>query len=183
MAKLYSDTQLRPLTIEDEDGTIRVYKGFKLNAFNILNESFKMLKTLAPSIGTVADSMSNKDDEDLYSTPTTWTAAMQMLENNLSELHFADLVEKLTGNLICNGNAIDDWDKHFDKYIYDLPDILVWTWRENFADFFTRNHLVRSKMKTFKEKMNPKVAAVISALAESNDFKIQDINEESGKDI
>lgn len=180
MAKYYSSTQMKPLTIEDDNGDIRVYKGFKLNAKTLLTESFKLLKTVMPALGTVADGYNN---QDLLMPPQTYTAAAQMLENNLSEDHFEDLVFKLTGNLICNGDAIADWDKHFDEFVYDLPEVIAWAGKENFADFFIRNHLVRSKLSRIKEQMSPQIKELLSKMTESEDSKSNDIKEKSGNDI
>lgn len=181
MANIYSKTQMKSLVIEDEDGSIRTYRGYKLNSLTLLTESFKILKAIVPSIGTIIDGYNS--NQDLYLPPQTYTAAAQMLENNLSEEHFQDLVMKLTGNLICNKEAIDDWNEHFDKYIYDLPEIIVWVGKENFADFFTQNHLVRSKWKQIKEKMNPQLLEMVTTMFENNDIKNNDTKEENGNDI
>lgn len=180
MASIYSKTQMKPLTVEDADGTFRVYRGCKLNAITLLTESFKLLKAIIPALGTVADGYNN---QDMYLPPQTYTAAAQMLENNLSEEHFQDLVMKLTGELTCDKQAIDDWNEHFDKYIYDLPEIIAWVGKENFADFFTRNHLVRSKWKQIKETMNPQLLEMVTTMFENNDTKNNDTKEENGSDI
>jgi hypothetical protein len=180
VAKYYSKTQMKALTIEDENGDIRIYKGFKLNAKTLLTESFKLLKTVMPALGTVADGYNN---QDLMMPPQTYTAAAQMLENNLSEDHFEDLVDKLTGNLICNGDAVDNWDKHFDEYVYDLPEVIAWAGRENFADFFIRNHLVRSKLRLIKSKMSPAVQEILSKILDEDSSKSKDTSGKSGNDI
>ena len=180
MAKIYSDTQMKQLVIEDEDGKLRVYKGFKLNARTTMVESLKLLKTLLPSIGSIADGLTNTDQ---YTMPTTLAGAAQLLESNLDEAHLDDLIMKLTGNLLCNGEVIDDWDKHFDQYIYDLPEIIAWTGKENFADFFTKNHLVRSKLRILKEKLNPQVAEMVGKILGDNESKKQDTNVQSGENM
>lgn len=177
--KYSKNRSMKPLTIEDEDG-IRIYKGQKLAAHPVLFESLKLLKVLLPSIGSVVD---NTGKETILEIPQTWTVAAQMLESNLTEEHFESLVMKTTGSLICNGEAIEDWDEHFDKYIYDLPKVIGWAGEENFADFFTRNHLVRSFTKNMNLQVVPQIKSLFSKIQNEDVDMSSDINKKSGNDI
>lgn len=180
MSTKYSKNRaMKPLTIEDGD-KVRVYKGQKLAAQPLLFETWKLIKVMLPAGASFADSMSQ---ESVLELPQTWTIAAQMLESNLTEEHFADLVEKLTGELICNGEAISDWDAHFDEYIYDLPKVIAWAGEENFYDFFTRNHLVLSFWTKMKGKVEPMVKNLFSKMQTGSEDKSSDTNEENGSDI
>ena len=180
MSTKYSKSRaMKPLTIEDGD-SIRVYKGQKLGAQPLLFETWKLIKVFLPAGASFVDAQTN---ENILALPQTWTVAAQMLEANLTEEHFADLVMKLTGNLICNGEAISDWDAHFDEYIYDLPRVIAWAGEENFYDFFTRNHLVRSWLTKMKDKVAPMVKDLFSKMKIEGSDKSNVTNEESGQDI
>lgn len=176
MTTKYSSARaMKPLTIEDGD-TTRIYKGQKLAAHTLLLETLKIIKTLLPAGGALAD---NFNQEDL---PQTFTAAAQMLQMHLTEEHLEDLVMKLTGELVCNGEAIADWEAHFDKYVYDLPDVIAWAGEENFYDFFTRNHLVRSWIKKMGVKVAPLRESLMSLIPTESVNKNSDTNEKNGSD-
>lgn len=167
----YSKTQLKTLTIDAEDG-LRTYKGFKLNARQVMLEGFKMLKVLLPSLGTGIDQLTNKDD--MFDMPNTFGAMFQLLNENLTEDQFACLVDKLLGSLVCNSEAVDDWVAHFDTYPQDLIEVISWAGRENFYSFFMESSMLQSKVKSIAEMIDPKVKEKINNVLKSN---VQDTKE------
>ncbi len=136
MANNYSNKELKPLTIDAEDG-LRVYKGFKLNSYQVMTEGFKMLRVLMPSFGTGIDQMTNDNGLEI---PNTFGAMMQLLNENLSEEQFTTLADKLLGSLVFNGDVVEDWVDHFDQYPQDLIEVLGWSGKENFYNFFYGKH-------------------------------------------
>lgn len=160
MAKSYSKNTLKPLTIEQGE-ELRVYKGFKLNSLEVMKEGFKILKALMPSLGTGIDQLSNDDG---FSAPNTFGAMFQLLNENLTEEQFTVLVDKLLGSLICNSETIEDWVEHFDKYPQDLIEVISWTGKENFHDFFMESTMLRSKLKSLVQLVDPKVVNTINDL-------------------
>lgn len=166
MANNYSKNTLKPLTIEGTSGDIRVYKGFKLNARQVMIEGYKMLKAVMPSLGTGIDQMANADD---INPANTFGAMFQLLNENLTEEQFTGLVDKLLGSLLCNGDLIEDWVEHFDKYPQDLIEVIGHTGKENFYDFFMESTMIRSKIKGLVQLMEPKVLEKMQSLLNGNE--------------
>lgn len=166
MANNYSKNQMKPLTIDGDSG-LRTYKGFKLNAYQVTVEGFKILKAILPSLGTGIDQLSN--GQDLYETPNTFGAMFQLLNENLSEDQFTTLVDKLLGSLVCNGEAIEDWIKHFDEYPQDLIEVISWAGGESFYSFFMESTMLKSKVKSIAEMLDPNLKEKISNVLKSKE--------------
>jgi hypothetical protein len=157
MSNIYSKVQLKPLTITDGDD-IRIYKGFKLNARNVAEEGFKLLKAVSPALGAGIDSFMKSEEFDV---PQTFMQIFQMLNMNLEPEHFLELCDKTMGSMLCNGELVEDWCEHFDKYPQDHLEVMAWAGKENFHDFFMRSGMVASKLKWIKEKIPQEVKSLL----------------------
>ena len=124
--------------VEGSDGKERLYKAYKLPAHTVAVEGFKLLKAILPSLGSGIDSISQDTEEMALfgERSTTWTAAFQLLESNLTSEHFEDLVSKMFGSLMYVSDPITE--EHFDEYIEDYLEVLVWLFKENFSMLFSR---------------------------------------------
>lgn len=142
--------------IKGVDGEERIYKATKMSAPIVATEGYKLLRAILPSLGATLDDMGT-DEEDFFERKTTYTAAFQLLYNNLTVEHFQDLQEKLTGSLIYFDEPIKL--DHFDEHVGDYLEVLAWLFKENFVNFILESGMLRSKIQTLKTMLqeNPKM--------------------------
>lgn len=164
-------------TISD-DNKIRKYQANKLGAMEVSLEGFKLLKALTPSIGVGIDEARNNELSILDSTQTvSWM--LQLLSDNLKESHYMELVDKLLGSLVFNGEAIEDWSDHFDDYEEDFLEVLIWLFKDTFYGFFMKSTILKplvQVMEEMKEVVLPRITEVMTNVLKHNE---QDSNEES----
>jgi len=132
--------------VKGVDGEERLYKAYKLPTLELAKEGYEILLSILPSIGTGLDDI--KNEESLISSNTTWTAAFQLLRNNLTPEHFETLQYKLLGSLLFVDTPITA--DHFDKYPGDYFEVITWLFKENFTAFFTESGMLRSKIQNVK---------------------------------
>ncbi|AUR92158.1 hypothetical protein NVP1170O_045 [Vibrio phage 1.170.O._10N.261.52.C3] len=148
----YSKVFLPKIVIEDGDSE-RVYKARRLSSRGVMTEGFKILQVLLPSIGIAVDAATSKEE---FEMPQTFSAAFQLLNENMDEEQFTELVDKIMGSVTCNGEEIgEDWDEHFDEYPQDFLEVVGKMGVETFKGFFMGSTMLTSKLKKLK-KMLPK---------------------------
>lgn len=164
----YSKTLITKM-ITGVDGKERLYKAYKMPAQTTAIEGFKLLKAVMPSIGTGLDDMRNSDDTEEFNISTTWTAAFQLLQNNLTVEHFEDLQDKLMGSLMYVDTPIKE--DHFDEFIGDYLEVLFWLFKENFSNFILQSGMLRSKIQNAKKMVqgNQKLSELIENVLKEAD--------------
>ena len=146
----YSKTIIEKI-ITGENGELRKYQTNKLGAKDVSIEGFKLLKALAPSAGVGIDTLASGDAYGLIDTSQTYTAMLQLLSENLTEDHFAQLEDKLLGCLTVDGKKIEDWSDHFDLHEGDFLEVLGWIGKETFTGFFSRSTILKYWIRKIKE--------------------------------
>ncbi len=144
-------------TLEIKDVTDpRTYQINKLSSQEVAKESFKIIKIFLPSVGVGLDALKNSDEFDFMQVDRTATTVIQLLADNLEDQHFAELQFKMLDTLRFNGQEIEDWSEHFDdKYAKDYLEVLVWSFKENFYDFFMESTILSPTIKKLKEVVLP----------------------------
>ncbi|MCP4320557.1 MAG: hypothetical protein GY787_01600, partial [Alteromonadales bacterium] len=125
---IYSRDNRAKKSIED-----RTYVLKKWSTVSTMFEGKRIGLAIAPSLTTIADMklaksqdvLSELDEQEQVSF--ILTAAITQLAGNFSDELFHDTVNKLLSGISMDGDVIEDWSAHFDKYPEDFMEILVWS--------------------------------------------------------
>lgn len=146
----------------------RKYKLRRWNVATTNREGIELIKVLAPSVAVVADSWlsnSNRSEiEELLGQEDisyTLTSAATHLSTMLEPDHVSDLYDKLLSGLSIYDKEkedwveIHDWNEFFDDDVYeeDFMNILTWSVKENLYNFFTKQAMFQSTLKSLKTKI------------------------------
>jgi len=157
----YSKTKVK-LKIEDRTYTIK-----KLGARDLNIEGFKLIRVFAPSAGAGIDAYRNQDEFGILDGSNTVAAMLQLLSENLTEEHYTNLTDMLLGSLAYDGDTLEEWSDHFDteEFEGDFLEVLVWAFKENFYNFFTKSTILVSLME--------KAKTIVLPMLEDNESKIE----------
>ncbi len=142
---IYSRDNRAKKSIED-----RTYVLKKWSVRSTMLEGKRIGLAIAPSLTTIADMklaksqdvLSELDEQEQVSF--ILTAAITQLAGNFSDELFQETIDKLLSGISMDGDVIEDWSDHFDKYPEDFMEILVWSIKENVWDFFMKQRMFRS---------------------------------------
>jgi hypothetical protein len=154
-----------------KSGEERIYKAAKLSSRTIFIEGTKLLKCVLPSVGAAIDSMSGKDEDDIFNDmpKNTFGTAFQYLMENLSDDHMNDLTLKLMGKMFIGDDEIKDIDEYFNDHPENFLDILVWLFKENFGNFIMENDILASMISKVSSLLTPKMKEMLEKM--KNDLK------------
>lgn len=174
MSTKYSKKIISKL-IDDEDGP-RKYQANKLGAYEVSLEGFKIIKAMTPSAGVGIDAIIGTEGDIAFLGETNTVSGMfQLLAENLTPEHYTELVDKLLGSLMFNGEDIEDWSDHFDEYPQDFLEVLAWLGKETFTDFFVKSTILKPLIGKIKMMVLPKIKESLGNVMKLNE---QDSNEE-----
>lgn len=134
-----------------------------MGALTVGLEGLKLVRALAPAMGSGIDAMMEKKDrEDMLLDPVnnTFGKMLTMLTAHISDEHWVELSDKLLGSLMLGEDKIDI-EQHFDSYNGDFLEVLLWLFQENFKDFFMQNATIRTLIDKSMALMSPKLTEML----------------------
>jgi hypothetical protein len=142
-----------PKILDREDGTADKYHITKLSSYEVATEGYKIIKALAPSIGVSIDGMISSGSIESFGLDQSKTATgmLQLLSENLEVDDFTGLLDKLLGKMCYNEKEVEDWSDHFDDHPGDFFEIIAFSFKENFFDFFTKSTILSPMIETVME--------------------------------
>ena len=151
-------------SIKDSDGEERIYQAYKVGAFTVATEGFKILSALSPSAGVGIDSLQAKSNKEEFDDTQSHTfgAMLSMLSEHVTPEHFDDLSQKLMGSLMLGKEEIADLEAHFDLHEGDMLDILVWLFQENFTNFIMKSGTVQSWTNKITSLLTPELKEIVN---------------------
>ena len=134
-------------------------KGFKI--------FFRLTKTLAPTLASLADNMINKD-AIMPEVDHMLTQAVMLLTDRLDENDFLAISTELLKGLRVDGSEVD-FETFFRGNYGELLVLLEWSLKANFADAFTSWLKEKGlEIPTLSQILAPKVSMPEESESESN---------------
>lgn len=140
--------QYRKITINNTEYQISLLKGREG-----FTTALTLGKLMAPVVGGVFDGV--KHDDLIHGAPRTFTDIAMVLINQIDKVDVESLIfEKLLRGLAANGQAVD-FDKFFMGNYSELVELIIFSLKENFGDFFGENGFKARFQETVSKVLNP----------------------------
>jgi hypothetical protein len=95
----------------------------------------QLIKTFLPALAAYADG-AKKSQLVMPEDDNIWTSVAMLLVNQMDKINVLDIIDILLENLSENGSSVK-WDDAFVGNYSGLLQIIEFTMKENFGDFFT----------------------------------------------